>query len=432
MLKRKKNIMSLILSVVITASFSGTISGYVSAASSRFAGQDRYETSAEISKNGWTTSDYVVIANGEDYPDALGASPLAKKYNAPILLTSTGTLDKNAKAEIERLKPSHAFIIGGNASVSQAQEKEIKELITNVQRLGGLDRYETSVKVAEALGAVNKVVLTSGNGFADALSIAPIAGKESMPILLTEKDKLPDKVKEYLNGIKDSVQESYVVGGAGVITDTVASQLPNFTERLGGQDRYETNVDVMAYFGDKLDFSNLYVVKGDGLNGKAFADALSGSALAAKNSSPIVLTDGVIPEITEGFIKFILEEDSNFIALGGKAVVPDNIINKLEEMKVEKSKLVKEITEEVQNFVTQINNKIPELATENEKKVATKLVEALSKGIADPNNNILSDLDEFDGLYEQLTDEEKQDMSEKLSGISIDKLQILLEQAGVL
>lgn len=432
MLKRKKNITSLILSVVMTASLSGAMSTYVSAASSRLAGLDRYETSAAISNSGWTTSDYVVIANGEDYPDALSASPLAKKYNAPILLTSAGALDKNAKKEIERLKPSHAFIIGGNASVSKAAAQEISSLIPNVQRLGGLDRYETSVEVAKALGTVSKIVLTSGNGFADALSIAPVAGKESMPILLTEKDKLPDKVKEYLDGVKDSIEESYVVGGVGVINEGVASKLPTEAVRLSGDDRYETNVEVMAYFSDKIDFSNLYVVKGDGLNGKAFADALSGSALAAKNSSPIVLTDGIVPKNTESFMKFVLGEDSNFIALGGEAVVPQGIITKLEEMKVEKVNLVKQITEEVQKFVNQVNAKIPELATDNEKKVVTKLIDSLSKGISDPNYDLTSELDEYNKLYEQLTDEEKQDISNKLAGIDIGKLQSLLQQAGVL
>ncbi len=42
----------------------------------RIYGLDRYKTAVEISKDGWTTSEYAVIATGENYPDALCAAPL--------------------------------------------------------------------------------------------------------------------------------------------------------------------------------------------------------------------------------------------------------------------------------------------------------------------------------------------------------------------
>jgi putative cell wall-binding protein len=50
---------------------------------------DRYETSAQIAAKGWGKSDYAVIANDENFPGALSAAPLAKKHNAPILLTQS-------------------------------------------------------------------------------------------------------------------------------------------------------------------------------------------------------------------------------------------------------------------------------------------------------------------------------------------------------
>lgn len=52
----------------------------------RIAGDDRYATSLEISKKGWTNSDYVILATGENYPDALTAVPLAKSTNALLFL----------------------------------------------------------------------------------------------------------------------------------------------------------------------------------------------------------------------------------------------------------------------------------------------------------------------------------------------------------
>ena len=140
MLKRNKKFISYILSVFVITNFIAFNTSKVSAASNRLWGQDRYQTSAAISKEGWTNSEYVVIASGEGYADALCAAPLAKKYNAPILLTESATLNDNVKQEIKRLNAKHVFIIGKYASVSQKVENEIKSLVGDVKRLGGNDR----------------------------------------------------------------------------------------------------------------------------------------------------------------------------------------------------------------------------------------------------------------------------------------------------
>jgi len=69
------------LRVVSTLTLSLTVSltSQVNAANleDRLAGNNRYQTGAEIVGKGWTTSDYVVIASGEGFADALCAAPLA-------------------------------------------------------------------------------------------------------------------------------------------------------------------------------------------------------------------------------------------------------------------------------------------------------------------------------------------------------------------
>lgn len=82
----------------------------------RLAGETRYHTSVEISKNGWKDgSATVVLAKGDDYPDALSGATLAKKLNAPILLTKKDKLHQATKQEIQRLKASKVVILGGSA-----------------------------------------------------------------------------------------------------------------------------------------------------------------------------------------------------------------------------------------------------------------------------------------------------------------------------
>ena len=151
-----------------------------------------------------------------------------------------------------------------------------------------------------------------------------------MPILLTGKDKLPEVVKNYIEENNANIKNSYIVGGQGVISDNTAQQVSKTAIRLYGQDRFETNSNVMKYFKQDLKFDNLYVVQADGPTGNEFADALSGSALSAKTSSPVILTYKTIPSATESFIKENIETKSNIIALGGVAAVPESIVKILE------------------------------------------------------------------------------------------------------
>ncbi|MBC2582737.1 cell wall-binding repeat-containing protein [Clostridium sp. DJ247] len=331
MLKRNKKFVSYMLSMFVITNFIVFSSSKVSAASNRLWGQDRYATSVAISKEGWTSSDYVVIASGEDYADALCAAPLAKKYNAPILLTESADINDNVKQEIKRLNAKHVLIIGKYSSVSQNTENEIKTLVSDIKRLGGNDRYETSVIVAKELGNISGVTVTSGNGFADSLSIASIAAQKGMPILLTAKDKLPEVIKNYIEENNTNIKDSYIIGGQGVISDNIAEQVSKSSVRLYGQDRFETNLNVMKYFKQDLKFDNLYVVQADGPTGNEFADALSGSALAVKTSSPVILTYKTIPSATEKFIKENVKTKSNIIALGGVASVPEDIISTIQD-----------------------------------------------------------------------------------------------------
>lgn len=52
----------------------------------RMAGKNRYDTSVEISKAGWSASDYVVLATGRNFADALSGSAMARVLSAPIIL----------------------------------------------------------------------------------------------------------------------------------------------------------------------------------------------------------------------------------------------------------------------------------------------------------------------------------------------------------
>ncbi|KPU44461.1 N-acetylmuramoyl-L-alanine amidase LytC precursor [Oxobacter pfennigii] len=289
---------------------------------SRYAGNNRYETSIKISQAGWTSSQNVVLATGEDFPDALSAAPLAEKLDAPILLTDKTALRSSLGEELERLGARNIFIIGGEGAVSKSVKDELERKGMSVIRLSGNDRYDTSLKVADYMntnfGISREIVVATGNDFPDALSIAPVAAKKGMPIILTPRSELPENIKEYID--INGITKAFVVGGTGVISDAVANKLPD-GERINGNDRYETNIAVLERFKDDLDFGSIYVSTGND-----FPDALAGSVLATKTLSPIVLTGKQLEQKTKDFIEDNMPQLKEVKALGGEGVVPSSAL----------------------------------------------------------------------------------------------------------
>jgi len=292
------------------------------AGTDRIAGADRYKTAVAVSQKGWKTSDYAVLARGDDFADALCAGPLAQKYGGPILLTQPNQLNSDTLKELQRLGVKHLFIAGGVGAVSQSVENSLKANgIDTIERIFGNNRYETSVKIAEKIGDSSQVVLATGSDFPDALSISGIAAKLGMPILLTAKNSLPSGVSDYLES--NTVTQTYIVGGTGVISSEVASDVPG-PFRLAGSNRYETNVAIMQNFASELNFDNVYVAIGSN-----FADALTGAVLAAKTSSPLVLTGNTLPTATADYLQTKLKLSTKVKGLGGKTIVPSSILTGL-------------------------------------------------------------------------------------------------------
>lgn len=294
-------------------------------ASERIFGDTRYETSYKIFESGWSNSDSAILVSGLDYPDALCAAPLATKYNAPILLTrNTSLANQN---ELKNLLISkgvkNVIIIGGQGVIPIEVEKELDSLGISNKRLGGSTRFETSVLIANEVGIKNgEVILTSGRGFADGISISAVAAAKGMPILISEASSLPQVVRNYMNN--NSISKTYVIGGSGVLTESLASTLKN-PERLGGKDRYETNRSIFDRFKNELNLSEVYLAAGT-----EFPDALSASAIAAKKKSFVILSDTkTVKQSCIDIISSSRQYINKVNILGSNKVILDSVIREL-------------------------------------------------------------------------------------------------------
>ncbi|MEY8764883.1 MULTISPECIES: cell wall-binding repeat-containing protein, partial [Clostridium] len=182
-------LMSLVLTTALSAGPVKAAQGKVT----RTSGTTRYATAAEVAKTNWAQgSKNVVLVSGEGYADAVSASALAKKLDAPILLTASDTLSSDAKSALDTLKPENVYVIGGNASISQNIRDGLKADKYNLTELGGTTRYETNAKVADELVKLgvdpSNVMVVGGEGFSDALSVAPVAAAKGQILLLASND----------------------------------------------------------------------------------------------------------------------------------------------------------------------------------------------------------------------------------------------------
>lgn len=288
----------------------------------RIYGNTRYETSYKLFNKGWSTSDTVILASGVDYPDALTATPLAGKYNAPILLSRNTTLDAQPELKSTLINKGvrNVIIIGGQTAIPQVIQDQISALGINVRRIGGSDRYETSALIAREVGVNNgEIALAYGLSFADGLSIASIAAKRQMPILLTRDTLVPNSTKDFINS--NNINKTYVVGSTTVISDSVVGQTKN-PERLGGLNRYETNSLIFNRFKSELNLDSIYIA-----SGLAFPDALSASAIAAKDGNFVLLSNIRQVEWTvKNILSSIRPELNNVYVLGSNVVISDSIL----------------------------------------------------------------------------------------------------------
>ncbi|MDU2218950.1 leucine-rich repeat protein [Finegoldia magna] len=278
----------------------------------RVAGSDRIQTSVEVSKKYYESADTVIIANYEQFADSLSASALSKALKAPILLVKKDQLDSVVAQEIKRLEAKNVIVIGGEKSVDKTKDSLSQY---NVRTIAGANRYETSAKIAQEvikLTGTKKAVIASGEVFADALTVAPLANKNNMPILLVQPNNIPKATQEVLK----QIEEVIIVGGEKTISKEVENKLPNPT-RIAGANRYETAKKIYEYgFKDRSEVNIA--------NGTNFADSL----VIGSIDCPILLAEAnEIPEATKQAFKESKFEKVN--VFGGENSISESVVKEL-------------------------------------------------------------------------------------------------------
>ena len=235
--------------------------------------------------------------------------------------------------------------VAAPAAVAAPSGLSLPGSIMKLERLGGLDRVQTSLKVAKAefgMKAPERLYIVSaaeGNmvdaATAGMLTDGPIAFVYNNSYVATAVGK---EIAANIAGIKEVV----AIGGDGVISDNTLNAVKDAmkvkkTSRLAGKDRYATSVAIADYIytqSIKGDENFKYRTGGSGnfLNNAYLANGanehvVDSMVAGTLDNGAILLTqpDGKIPEVVAEFIKKALP--TQFSALGGTGAVSDATVN---------------------------------------------------------------------------------------------------------
>jgi rhodanese-related sulfurtransferase len=284
----------------------------------RLAGPDRFGTAVAIGQAAAPTAATVVIASGTAMPDAVAAGPLATHLGAPLLLTAAEAAPASLLADIAARHATTAYVVGGTAVISANVAAALKDAgVTNVVRLGGVDRFHTAALVANQIGAASgAAVVVDGSDahLIDGFTIGGIAGHLGEPILMASAAGVPDVTRAELKAL--SVSSTTVIGGS--LPGTVVAALPGGTA-ISGVDRYATSVAVATAYAAQMGPG--VTVLADGATSFP-VDALSAASLGR----PTLL---VMPtQLPAGVASWLATSATTtaVVAVGGTSVISDLVV----------------------------------------------------------------------------------------------------------
>ncbi len=203
-----------------------------------------------------------------------------------------------------------------------------------VDAVYGSDRYETAAEIARSAFpdgvSSGMVILASGseNAWPDSMTATSLAGALDCPIVYTQTSNIPDQTSSVLDEL--GVESVIVIGQTGSVSDEVVSQLQSSgmtVERLGGADRYETQLRIYEYGADQgIWNTDLGIV----VSGRTYADALSISPLAYSEAAPMFLLPTSGTFTTQQRSALLESGITDYIALGGTSTISDESLGYLD------------------------------------------------------------------------------------------------------
>lgn len=301
-----------------------------------FAGDTRFDTAALQARAAFSACDTAIVIGDGGWPDALSAAGLAGALDCPILFTGREALHPSTASALTDLGVSKVIAIGGDLRIGDQVIKDIRTLGLQVERIWDWTAYATQMAVYQygvknSLWGGETIIVATGTGFADALSIAPVAFVKKAPIFLVDESKdLSSVQKEAIVGfLNPSVPiEAILLGGPLAVSERIEGFLDGAVRytggkltHLAGETRFDTSSmiaewavskDILKW--DKVAFTT---------SGSPY-DALAGSILQGKTRSSLLLV-GDTSSSTIASAAANKESISSVRFFGGELAMPKHV-----------------------------------------------------------------------------------------------------------
>ena len=228
-----------------------------------------------------------------------------------------------AKAVLDDADATQAEIDAAHDALIAALDGLVKVGEADVTRISGDNRWQTALKVADEMKAnlgqetFDTIIIASGTNFADALSGSYLATVKNAPILLSwggggNYAYLDSDNVAYIQENLAANGTVYILGGEKSVPASYEAALSGYkVKRLGGADRFETNLLILKEAG---------VAQGDEIlvcTSTNFADSLSASA----TGKPILLVYNESGKLRDSQVKYLATLNNSFCIIGGESAV---------------------------------------------------------------------------------------------------------------
>lgn len=319
--------------LAVTVAALATVTAIVPAAAgpsvtsrTRLAGTDRYATAVAISEAMYPAPGpaTVVVATGENYPDALAAGVIAGNPTspAPVLLVRRDQIPAVTEDELRRLAPDNIVVLGGTDAISEQVVTDLRDITPVISRIAGRDRYETAAEIAYSAVEPGgfEAYLASGEYFQDALLASSVAGRFRGPVLLTSSAGVPSYTRAVLDYYRPNTL--WVVGPVTEIPDSQLEELRGYVERVVRIDPGSTLIEAAINVSQ-----NFYTGSAPTVflaTHEQYPDALAAGALASVDGGPLLFSsrDCIPPEVEAEINRL---DAAEVVVVGGTAALSEAV-----------------------------------------------------------------------------------------------------------
>lgn len=287
----------------------------------RLYGLNRYETAYRIADeymkdSGQIKLKDIIVVSGENYPDALSASYLAKVKKAPIILWRAKE-NKNVQEYIKKnlQQGGYVYLIGGPTIVG----KEVASGMRSYKfvRIYGKDRYETNAKVlikagVKKLSGIDIGMICDGTSFQQAL----IASSTGHPIILAKKTGITKEQRSLLAGTAFNGFQCLMNMDELPLSFVKSFSVFNFSKMVGFD--YVSMAELSVLIAKAYHPESKEVILASDTD---FPDGLCGGTLALVNKAPILLINN---KNYNGISKYTKRLSlAKVTVLGGPTIITD-------------------------------------------------------------------------------------------------------------